>query len=101
VIESKKNRVVVSDDEVVTEGTFRQILTADAAKASGFVAADSEESSHYLLSARSIVIWEFDEDGKAKGEDRYVFNHKIVALPESALPPNYPARFRTAGVSAS
>jgi hypothetical protein len=94
VIESKKNRVVVSDYEIVTDGTFRQILTAEVAKKMGFV-QDAAESSHYLLSARTVVFWEFDEEGKAKGEDRYVFGHRIEPLPESELPENYPAQFRT------
>ena len=96
VIESKKNRVVVSDDEVVTEGTFRQILTADVAKTMGFVARDSSQSEHYLLAARTIVFWKFDDDGKACGEDRFVFQHKIQPLAESDLPANYPAQFRKA-----
>lgn len=94
VIESKKNRVVVSDDEVVTEGTFRQILTADVAKTMGFVARDSNQSDHYLLSARTIVFWKFDKDGKACGEDRFVFQHKIQPLAESDLPETYPPQFR-------
>jgi len=94
VIESKKNRVVVSDDEVVTEGTFRQILTSDVAKTMGFVPKNSTESDHYLLSARTIVFWKFDKDGKACGEDRFVFQHRIEPLAEADLPPNYPPQFR-------
>jgi hypothetical protein len=95
VIESKKNRVVVSDDEIVTDGTFRQILTAAVAEKMGLIDSSTEASSHYLLSARTVVFWEFDEDGKAKGEDRYVLNHDLQPLPESELPDNYPAQFRT------
>jgi hypothetical protein len=94
VIESKKNRVVVADDEIVTEGTFRQILTAEVAKSLNFVPKDADDSDYYLLSARTIVFWEFDEDGKAGGEDRYVLNHKIEPLAESELPTNYPPQFR-------
>lgn len=93
VIESKKNRVVVAENEIVTEGTFRQILTAEVARKMGFV-QDAGDVSHYLLSARTIVFWTFDEDDKAQGEDRYVLNHKIEALPESELPDGYPAQFR-------
>jgi len=95
VIESKKNRVVVSDNEIVTEGTFRQILTADVAKKMGFVPTDSDQSDHYLLKARTVVFWEFNDEGKATGEDRYVFCHEIEPLPEAELPADYPAQFRT------
>jgi hypothetical protein len=94
VIESKKNRVVVADDEIVTEGTFRQILTAEVAQKMGFIDDHSPASSHYLLSARTIVFWDFDQDGKAKGEDRYVLNHKIEPLADEDLPEDYPAQFR-------
>jgi hypothetical protein len=95
VIESKKTRVVVSDDEIVTDGTFRQILTAEVAKKMGFVPTDSNDSDHYLLKARTVVFWEFDEEGKAKGEDRYVLCHEIEPLDEADLPANYPSQFRT------
>ena len=95
VIESKKNRVVVADNEIVTEGTFRQILTAEVARKMGFVDPGAAGSDHYLLSARTIVFWEFDENGKAKGEDRYVLNHHVTPLSEDELPDNYPAQFRT------
>jgi hypothetical protein len=61
----------------------------------GFVDDRSPASSHYLLSARTIVFWDFDQDGKAKGEDRYVLNHQIEPLAEKDLPEDYPAQFRT------
>ena len=89
VIESKKDRVVVSDDEIVTSGTFRQILSAKVATEMGFVGADAE--GFYMLSARTIVFWQFDEDGKAMGEDRFVMNHKIAPIAREDLPAHYPA----------
>ncbi|BCB82818.1 hypothetical protein [Phytohabitans suffuscus] len=95
VIESKKTRVVVSDNEIVTEGTYRQILTAQVARKMGYVDDSSPQSSHYVLAGRTVVFWEFDEDGKAKGEDRYVMNHQVIPISEDDLPENYPARFRT------
>jgi hypothetical protein len=95
VIESKKNRVVVADNDIVTDGTFRQILTAAVASKMGFVGPDTPESSHYVLSARTVVFWEFNDDGKAKGEDRYVLGHKLEPIAEADLPANYPDQFRT------
>jgi hypothetical protein len=95
VIESKKDRVVVSDDEIVTAGTFRQILTAKVAREMGFVGEDAE--GFYMLSARTVVFWEFDEDGKATGEDRYVMNHAIVPVAREDLPPQYPAHLLAEG----
>ena len=94
VIESKKTRVVVSDYDVVTEGTYRQILPVAVAKKLGFVAGDADEASHYLLTGRTVVFWVFDEAGKATGEDRYVFPTGVSPLSDSDLPANYPAKFR-------
>ncbi|GAA3237977.1 hypothetical protein GCM10017691_37620 [Pseudonocardia petroleophila] len=95
VIESKKTRVVVSDYEIVTEGTFRQILSAEVARKMGLVNSDTPESNHYVLSARTVVFWEFDEQDRAKGEDRYVMGHQLEPLAEEDLPADYPAQFRT------
>lgn len=95
VIESKKTRVVVSDNEIVTEGTYRQILTAAVARKMGYVDDSSPQASHYVLAGRTVVFWEFDENDLAKGEDRYVMNHQVVPIGEDDLPENYPTRFRT------
>jgi hypothetical protein len=89
VIESKKDRVVVSDDEIVTVGTFRQILSAKVARDLGFVGEDAE--GFFMLSARTIVFWEFNAEGKATGEDRFVMNHRIVPVAREDLPAHYPA----------
>jgi hypothetical protein len=92
VIESKKDRVVVSDDEIVTAGTFRQILTAQVAKDMGFVGEDAD--GYYMLSARTIVFWAFDDEGKVTGEERFVMNHEIVPIAREDLPAHYPAHLR-------
>lgn len=94
VIESKKNRVVVADDEIVTSGTFRQVITAKVARSMGLIAEDAPASDYYLLSARTVVFWDFDADGKATGEERYVLNHRLRPLPASELPANFPQHLR-------
>jgi len=94
VIESKKTRVVVSDHDIVTEGTYRQILPESVAKKLGFVSGDTDAASHYLLTGRTVVFWVFDEDDKATGEDRYVFPTSVTPLSDADLPANYPDKFR-------
>jgi hypothetical protein len=94
VIESKKTRVVVSDSEVVTEGTYRQILTAAVARKMGYVDDSSPQASHYVLAGRTIVFWEFNDEGLAMGEDRYVMNHEVLPISDADLPADYPAQFR-------
>lgn len=98
VIESIKHRVVMSDDQIVTEGTYRQILNRDVARKMGFTQVDEDDHEFYLLFARTIVFWDFDENDLCS-EDRYVTGHKLVAIEESDLPAHYPAHLRkTAGV---
>lgn len=94
VIESKKTRVVVSDNEIVTEGTYRQILPAPVAQKLGFAQDGHPGATHFLLAGRTIVFWEFNDEGKALGEDRYVFPTSVTPLSDADLPPNYPAKFR-------
>jgi hypothetical protein len=40
------------------------------------------------------VFWEFNADGKATGEDRYVFPTSVTPLNDEDLPKDYPAKFR-------
>jgi hypothetical protein len=94
VIESQKHRVIVDDERLVSEGTFRQVLTADAARAMGHAGPDDE--GYFMVIARTVVFWEFDEAGKAKGEDRYVFVQSIEPLAPEDLPDNFPERLRPA-----
>jgi hypothetical protein len=95
-IESSKDRAVLTDDTLVTEGVLRQILTEPVARAAGFLADDTPSSSYYLVTARQIVFWGFDAEGKAIGEDRYVLAYNVEPLADSELPASYPDRLRVA-----
>jgi hypothetical protein len=95
IIESKKTRVVVGDNDIVTEGTYRQILTTAVARKLGFVTDDVADATHYLLTGRTVVFWEFDAEGKALGEDRYVFPETVTPMTDADLPASYPEKFRT------
>lgn len=94
VIESVKDRLLIDDDEIITDGRYRQILPAAVAKSMGYVAADDNRARHYLLSGITVVFWKFDEEGKALGEDRYVLDKSIEPLAPEDLPADYPERLR-------
>ncbi|WAH97732.1 hypothetical protein [Arthrobacter sp. MMS18-M83] len=94
VIESIKDRLMISDDEIMSDGSYRQILTSAVAKELGFVAEDDESSRHYMLSGRTVVFWKFDDEEKALGEDRYVVDRRIEPLDAEDLPADYPDRLR-------
>ncbi len=93
VIESDKHRVVIADDEIVVEASYRQVIPKPVALKMELDGVD-DEHDFYVLFARTIVFWDFDEDGLCS-EDRYVTDHRLVAIDESQLPPNFPAHLRT------
>lgn len=94
VIESNKHRVVIADDEIVVEASYRQILTREVAAKMQLDGID-DEHDFYVLFARTIVFWDFDEQGLCS-EDRYVTDHRLVPIDESQLPAHFPAHLRTA-----
>jgi hypothetical protein len=94
VIESVKDRLMIDDDEIVTDGRYRQILPAAVAKELGYVAEDDDSSRHYMLEGITVVFWRFDENGKALGEDRYVLDKTIEPIAPDELPDDYPERLR-------
>jgi hypothetical protein len=69
-LESPKERIVVDDDNVVTEQRVRQIVSGAVAKANGYQAAEGD--AFYLIEFRAVIFWAFTPDGKLSGEDTYV-----------------------------
>jgi len=67
--ESPKPRIVVDDDNVVTESVMRCIIPGTVAQQRGHDVPDV--NGHYLVFARTAIFWPFDADGKLIGEDSY------------------------------
>jgi hypothetical protein len=66
---SPKERIIVDDHNVCTESTLTTLASGRIAKARGYRVDD--ESAHYLVRMRNTVLWSFDENGLAYGEDAY------------------------------
>jgi len=70
VFESPKDRIVVDDHNVVSEAEVRNIVPGPVAKRRGYRIPD--ESGHYLVRFRNLVLFEFGDDPtRALGEDSY------------------------------
>ena len=69
-LQSPKDRIVVDDENVVTEMRVRQILPGPVAQANGYAVDD--EDAFYAIEFRAVVLWPFTADGKLVGEDTYV-----------------------------
>ena len=67
--ESYKPRIVVDDDNVVTESVMRGIVPGAIARARGCDVDDL--NGHYFVTARTAIFWPFDEQGQLIGEDSY------------------------------
>jgi hypothetical protein len=85
-LESPKDRIVVDDDNVVTEMRVRQIVSGEVAKANGYRVADGD--AFYLIEFRAVIFWPFTADGKLGGEDTYISRdlNAIRRLDDSDVP---------------
>jgi len=69
VLEYAIERIVVDDDNVVTEGDIRAYQTGEVARGFGFDVADLDAT--YLVAYRAVILWPFNAAGEMLGEDGY------------------------------
>ncbi|MEX1006387.1 MAG: nuclear transport factor 2 family protein [Acidimicrobiia bacterium] len=87
--ESRKLRIVVDDDTIVTENAMRAIVPGAVARARGYAIDDLE--GHYLVANRTVILWVFDESCALVGEDSYASSDitDIQRVPDDELPDEY------------
>jgi hypothetical protein len=87
--ESPKPRIVVDDDNVVTESVMRGIVPGVVARARGCDVPDLD--GHYLVTARTAIFWPFDAACELIGEDSYGSSDTtdFVRVPDHELPAAY------------
>jgi hypothetical protein len=68
-IESNKERIVVDDETIITEGVLRSVMWGRDARENGFDVDDLE--AYYLIKYRMLVVWPFDEEVYIIGEQSY------------------------------
>jgi hypothetical protein len=87
--ESRKVRIVVDDDTIVTENEMRSLVPGSVAQARGYAIDDL--SGHYVVTNRTVVLWPFDESGVLVGEDAYTTSDHtdIRRVPDFELPADY------------
>jgi hypothetical protein len=95
--ESRKSRIVVDDDTVVTETELRQLVPGSVAARRGYPIPDPD--GHYLVFARTVILWPFNEAGELVGEDSYGSSDTSVfeLIPDEELPAQYVAMLRSIG----
>ena len=97
--ESRKSRIVVDDDTVVTETELRMLLPGAVVARRGYAVPDLD--GHYLVSARTVILWPFNEAGDLIGEDSYGSSDTSAfeQIPYEELPAGYVAMLRSIGLA--
>jgi hypothetical protein len=97
--ESRKSRIVVDDDTVVTETELRQLVPGAVAAQRGYAIPDP--AGHYLVFARTVILWPFSEAGELVGEDSYGSSDTSVfeQVPAEELPAGYVAMLAQIGLA--
>jgi hypothetical protein len=95
--ESYKARIVVDDDNVVTESVMRGIVPGRVAQQRGY--AISDVNAHYLVTARTAIFWPFDESCTLIAEDSYGSSDlsEFTLVPDDELPAEYVAMLEAIG----
>jgi hypothetical protein len=99
--QSRKVRIVVDDDTIVTENAMRGIVPGQLARARGYTIDDVD--GHYLVTNRTVILWVFDESCALVGEDSYASSDltDIERVPDDELPAAYLAMLKALEVSSS
>lgn len=79
--ESRKVRIVVDDNAIVTESNFRNLISARLAERMGHRLSDSD--GHYVARHRIVILWPFNAAGQLIGEDSYSSSDRTVIEPVS------------------
>ena len=79
VCEYDIQRIVVDDDDIVTEGWFDQLFPGRVLQKRGATVDDPE--AVYVHRMRLLLLWPFDADARLIGEDSYA--NGAMYLPEN------------------
>ena len=79
------DRLVVDKDCILTEGLMRIAYPGRTLRAMGVDVDDAD--AYYLYEARMATLWQFDEQGLAKGEDTYTGGDGCAGIADRKLAP--------------
>ena len=94
VFESNKDRIVVDDDTIITEGDMRIIAWGRDARDNGIPIDDPDAC--YLMSVRVLIVWPFDTEGYILGEESWSVpvGKGLEKLTPEDVPENFQAYVR-------
>ena len=74
-LESVKDRIIVADDAIVTEGVVKIVMWGQDLIAQGNPAIDDPDGV-YLLTYNSLIVWPYDEEARILGEESWSYYPK-------------------------
>ncbi|HEX4216832.1 MAG TPA: hypothetical protein VHZ02_00565 [Acidimicrobiales bacterium] len=97
-LEYNCDRIVADEDCVVLEAVIKAILPGPVMATNPMAAGmDVKADRHYLLTARNVTFWPFDQDVMLVGEDSYSGGpYDVRLLEDHELPDGYRALFTDA-----
>ncbi|HEU4359918.1 MAG TPA: nuclear transport factor 2 family protein [Mycobacterium sp.] len=89
VLEFEIERLIVDDNNVVTEGNMKQLYPGSLATAILGVEVDDPDAD-YLVMYRQLLVWPIDASGKIIGEDSYFGGvRSVTKVARDDLPQQY------------
>ena len=88
ILEGTKDRIIVDDYNVVTEGTLRILQWGHDLAERG---AQVDPDATYLMSVRYLIVWPFDEEQKIIGEESWSqpLTRTIERVADEDVPQNF------------
>jgi hypothetical protein len=68
-LESNKDRIIVADDAIITEGLLRSVMWGRDLIDTGKAVDDAD--GYYLVQYRMLVVWPYDAEGRIIGEESW------------------------------
>lgn len=72
ILESTKERIIVADDAIITEGVVKIVMWGRDLIEQGNPGADDPDGT-YLLTYNSLIIWPYDEEARILGEESWAY----------------------------
>jgi hypothetical protein len=79
-LESVKDRIIVADDAIITEGVVKIVMWGQDLIDTGNPAAKDPDGV-YLLTYNSLIVWPYDEEARILGEESWAYYPKDSLRP--------------------
>jgi hypothetical protein len=87
VLESVKERILVTDEAIITEGPLRSVMWGRDLIDTGTDVPDPDGA--YLMEYRMLIVWPYDEQGRIIGEESWSSASKMRQVDMAETPESF------------